>query len=152
MPSSHLPQFARELHCFVSFFFFCKIVRTSAWNQQYLSDTNILISVLIGERGKEKDEKTCLKNIFLAYSSVNHFISAEKAAHNVVSVTTNDKYLIKWPYRRHSGCFGYGLVTGMQKLVRGYKFFQTSTPFKINRTTYRIFKNSILMQGSANIS
>jgi hypothetical protein len=33
--------------------------------------------------------------IFLAYSSVNHFILAEKAAHNAVSVTINDKYLIK---------------------------------------------------------
>jgi hypothetical protein len=54
-----------------------------------------LISILHKGKGKEKDEKTSLKNIFLAYSSVNHFILAEKAAHIVVTVTINDKYLIK---------------------------------------------------------
>jgi hypothetical protein len=54
-----------------------------------------LIRVLQESKGKEEDEKTSLKNIFLAYSSVNHFILAEKAAHNAVRGTITDKYLIK---------------------------------------------------------
>jgi len=91
--------------------FFNNIARTSACNQQYLSNTNILISILCREREEQRwDGKAGLKNIFLAYSSVNHFILAEKAARIAVSVTINDKYLIKCPYHRHRGCFGYGLV------------------------------------------
>jgi hypothetical protein len=99
--NSSLSQFACELHGFVLFCFVCvcvfnKTARTNACNQHYLAGTNILISIL-WERGGEQRrvEKAGLKNIFLAYSSLNHFILAEKATHIVVIVTINDKYLIK---------------------------------------------------------
>jgi hypothetical protein len=50
---------------------------------------------VVGGEEKRRDEKACLKNIFLAYSSLNHFILAEKATRIAVNVTINDKYLIK---------------------------------------------------------
>lgn len=48
-----------------------------------------------GGQEKGRDGKAGLKNIFLAYSSLNHFILAEKATHIAVNVTIDDKYLIK---------------------------------------------------------